>query len=60
LYPYREDPHSLRLGEPVYRPFVPIALANGDQSTVDLARVTTGHRRDFLLDSGAISALANR
>jgi len=50
LYPYREDPHSLRLGEPVYRPFVPIALANGDQSTVELMG---------LIDTGADSILAS-
>jgi hypothetical protein len=29
LYSYREDPYSTRLGEPVFRPFVEISLANG-------------------------------
>lgn len=33
LYPYREDPYSTRLGEPVFRPFVEISLANGGEST---------------------------
>lgn len=51
LYPYQEDPSSLRLGEPLYRPFVPIALANGDQTTFQL----TG-----LIDTGADSVLASR
>jgi hypothetical protein len=50
LYPYQEDPSSLRLGEPLYRPFVPIALANGDQTTLQL----TG-----LIDTGADSILAS-
>jgi hypothetical protein len=50
LYPYKEDPSSLRLGEPLYRPFVPIALANGDQTTFQL----TG-----LIDTGADSILAS-
>ena len=40
----------MRLGEPVYRPFVPIALANGDQSTVELMG---------LIDTGADSILAS-
>lgn len=50
LYPYKEDPSSLRLGGPLYRPFVPIALANGDQVTFQL----TG-----LIDTGADSVLAS-
>ena len=40
----------MRLGEPLYRPFVPIALANGDQVTFQL----TG-----LIDTGADSVLAS-
>ena len=40
----------MRLGEPLYRPFVPIALANGDQTTFQL----TG-----LIDTGADSILAS-
>ena len=39
LYPYREDPYSTRLGEPVFRPFVEISLANGDESTTLLGSV---------------------
>jgi hypothetical protein len=50
LYPYREDPHSSRLGGSAYRPFVPIALAHGDQTTFQL----TG-----LIDTGADSVLAS-
>jgi Aspartyl protease len=40
----------LRLGEPLYRPFVPIALAYGDQTTFQL----TG-----LIDTGADSVLVS-
>src|SRR5665213_346655 len=50
LYSYREDPQSLRLGEPLYRPFVPVALANGDQMTAELMG---------LIDTGADSVLAS-
>jgi hypothetical protein len=50
LYPYQEDPSSLRLGEPLYRPFVPVVLANGDRATLQL----TG-----LIDTGADSVLAS-
>lgn len=33
LYPYREDPQQTRLGQPVFRPFVPVSLAANDAST---------------------------
>jgi hypothetical protein len=34
LYPYREDPRETRLsGEPVFRPFVCVSLANGEEHT---------------------------
>ena len=50
LYPYREDAQSTRLGEPVFRPFVPVSLVYGDQCTWSL----TG-----LIDSGADAILAS-
>jgi len=50
LYPYREDAQSTRLGEPVFRPFVPISLVHGDQSVWQL----TG-----LVDTGADAILAS-
>jgi hypothetical protein len=50
LYPYKEDPSSLRLGEPLYRPFVPIALVNGERVTFQLSG---------LIDTGADSVLAS-
>lgn len=50
LYPYREDAQSTRLGDPVFRPFVPVSLVNGDQCTWQL----TG-----LIDSGADAILAS-
>jgi hypothetical protein len=50
LYPYREDPQSTRLGEPVFRPFVQISFANGDESTTLL---------DGLVDTGADAILAS-
>lgn len=50
LYPYREDAQSTRLDAPVYRPFVPISLAHGEQSTWQL----TG-----LVDTGADAILAS-
>ena len=40
----------MRLGEPLYRPFVPVALVNADQATLQL----TG-----LIDTGADSVLAS-
>lgn len=49
LYPYREDAQSTRLDGPVFRPFVPVSLIHGDQSTWLL----TG-----LIDTGADSVLA--
>jgi hypothetical protein len=33
LYPYREDAQHTRLGQPVFRPFVQVSLANGAEST---------------------------
>jgi hypothetical protein len=50
LYPYREDSQSTRLGEPVFRPFVQISLANGAESTTLL---------DGLIDTGADAILAS-
>ncbi len=50
LYPYREDPYSTRLGEPVFRPFVEISLANRGGSTTLL---------DGLIDTGADAILAS-
>ncbi len=50
LYPYREDPQPTRLGEPVFRPFVQISLANGGESTTLL---------DGLIDTGADAILAS-
>ncbi len=50
LYPYREDPQSLRLGQPVYRPFVPISLANGSRDTPQLVG---------LIDTGADAVLVS-
>ncbi len=50
LYAYREDAQSTRLDGPVFRPFVPVSLVYGNQSTWPL----TG-----LIDSGADSVLAS-
>lgn len=50
LYAYREDAQSTRLDGPVFRPFVPVSLVHGDQSTWPL----TG-----LIDTGADSVLAS-
>lgn len=50
LYPYRQDAQSTRLGEPVFRPFVQVSLANGERSTSQL----TG-----LVDTGADAVLAS-
>jgi hypothetical protein len=50
LYPYREDAQSTRLDGPVFRPFVPVSLVHGGQSTLLL----TG-----LIDTGADSVLAS-
>jgi hypothetical protein len=50
LYAYREDAQSTRLGGPVFRPFVPVSLVHGGQSTLLL----TG-----LIDTGADSVLAS-
>jgi len=50
LYPYREDPQHTRLGQPVFRPFVQVSLANGDTSTTML---------DGLVDTGADAILAS-
>lgn len=50
LYPYREDAQSTRLGQPVFRPFVPVSLVNGQQRTWQL----TG-----LIDTGADAILAS-
>lgn len=50
LYAYREDAQSTRLDGPVFRPFVPVSLVHGNQSTWPL----TG-----LIDTGADSVLAS-
>jgi hypothetical protein len=50
LYPYREDTQSTRLGEPVFRPFVQISLAQGNGTTTLL---------DGLIDTGADAVLAS-
>jgi hypothetical protein len=50
LYPYREDPQSVRLGDPVFRPFVYVWLACGEQSTTLL---------EGLIDTGADAVLAS-
>jgi hypothetical protein len=50
LYPYREDPQHTRLGQPVFRPFVPVSLAIADASTPEL---------EGLIDTGADGVLAS-
>ena len=50
LYPYREDPQQTRLGQPVFRPFVPVSLATNDASTPEL---------EGLVDTGADAILAS-
>lgn len=50
LYAYREDAQSTRIDGPVFRPFVPVSLVHGDQSTLLLAG---------LIDTGADSVLAS-
>lgn len=50
LYPYREDPQQTRLGQPVFRPFVPVSLATSDVSTPEL---------EGLIDTGADAILAS-
>lgn len=50
IYPYREDPQSTRLGQPVFRPFVQVSLAAADRSTAVL---------DGLIDTGADALLAS-
>lgn len=50
LYPYREDPQHTRLGQPVFRPFVPVSLAAGDRETPEL---------EGLIDTGADAILTS-
>jgi hypothetical protein len=50
LYPYREDPQQTRLGQPVFRPFVPVSLAVNSSSTPELGG---------LIDTGADAILAS-
>jgi hypothetical protein len=50
LYPYREDTQSTRLGEPIFRPFVQVSLAHGNETTTLL---------DGLIDTGADAVLAS-
>lgn len=50
LYPYREDPQHTRLGQPVFRPFVPVSLAAAGASTPEL---------EGLIDTGADGVLAS-
>lgn len=48
LYPYREDPQSTRLDEPVFRPFVYVSLVCGEQNTTLLeGLVDTGGSDGF-------------
>jgi hypothetical protein len=50
LYPYREDPQQTRLGQPVFRPFVPVSLAASDALTPEL---------EGLIDTGADAILVS-
>lgn len=50
LYPYREDPQQTRLGQPVFRPFVPVSFTANDASTPEL---------EGLIDTGADAILAS-
>lgn len=50
LYPYREDPQQLRLGQPVLRPFVPVSIVANGESTPEL---------EGLIDTGADAVLAS-
>ena len=50
LFPYREDDDSTRLGQPVFRPFVPVSFATDDA-------VPLIHRG--LIDTGADAVLAS-
>lgn len=50
LYPYREDPQHTRLGQPVFRPFVPVSLSTAGGSTPEL---------EGLVDTGADAILAS-
>jgi hypothetical protein len=50
LYSYREDRQSTRLGQPILRPFVPVSLVHGSQSTSLL---------EGLIDTGADAILAS-
>ncbi len=50
LYPYREDPQHTRLGQSVFRPFVPVSLAAAGASTPEL---------EGLIDTGADGVLAS-
>ena len=50
LYPYREDPYSTRLDQPIFRPFVEVSLAHAGETTTVL---------DGLVDTGADAILAS-
>jgi hypothetical protein len=50
LYPYTREAQATRLGEPVFRPFVPISLVHGEHSTTSL---------NGLVDTGADAILAS-
>jgi predicted aspartyl protease len=50
LYPYREDPYSTRLDQPIFRPFVEVSLAHAAETTTVL---------DGLVDTGADAILAS-
>jgi hypothetical protein len=50
MYSYSQEAQATRLGEPVYRPFVPVSLAYGQESTTLL---------DGLVDTGADAILAS-
>ncbi len=52
LYSYREEAQSIRLGQPILRPFVPVSLVHGDQSVWQLiGLIDTG--ADAILDASA-------
>ncbi len=50
LYPYTQEAQSTRLGEPVFRPFVPVSLTHGEMATTQL---------NGLIDTGADAILAS-
>lgn len=55
LYPYRDDPRSTRLGQPVFRAFVPVSFAtvNADLPVTFFGLVDTG--ADAILASDIVA-----